>query len=364
MFENIVASIPTPLLVLDESLTVRLANRAFLRLYQLETSQIMGFPILTVDNRRWDVPAIRNLFEALSNAQTGFEDAELEQEFPQTGVRRVLLNGRVIAQSSSADPLYLIAIEDVTQRRHDEGLAHELSQHLQRSNVELEEFAQVAAHDLQEPLRKIQSFGSRLTAQLGDSMPAGAIDSLDRITKASVRMQALISDLLAFSRLGAHRLGDGSVDLDSVVRDVIRDLDLRIAEVQAAIVIDGDLPVVKGDRLQMGQLFQNLLTNALKYRRSDVACQIGISRIASDQGELCRIAVKDNGIGFEMKYADKIFGIFERLHTRLAYEGTGIGLALCRKIVQSHGGAIMAESDLSSGSTFIVSLPLAQQVFH
>jgi light-regulated signal transduction histidine kinase (bacteriophytochrome) len=134
--------------------------------------------------------------------------------------------------------------------------------------------------------------------------------------------------------------------------------------VQAAIVIDGDLPVVKGDRLQMGQLFQNLLTNALKYRRSNVACQIGISRIASDQGELCRIAVKDNGIGFEMKYADKIFGIFERLHTRLAYEGTGIGLALCRKIVQSHGGAIMAESDLSSGSTFIVTLPLAQQVFH
>ena len=124
------------------------------------------------------------------------------------------------------------------------------------------------------------------------------------------------------------------------------------------------MPVVRGDLVQIGQLFQNLLTNALKYRRSDVACQIGISRIASDQGELCRIAVKDNGIGFEMKYADKIFGIFERLHSRNAYEGTGIGLALCRKIVQSHGGTITAESDLSSGSTFIVNLPLAQQVFN
>jgi light-regulated signal transduction histidine kinase (bacteriophytochrome) len=364
MFENIVASIPTPLLVLDESLNIRQANCAFLRMFQLETSQIMGFPILTVDNQRWNVPAIRHLFEALSSAQTGFEDAEVEQEFPQLGLRRILLNGRVIAQSTSEDPLYLIAMEDVTQRRRDEGLARELSQHLQRSNVELEEFAQVAAHDLQEPLRKIQAFGSRLTAQLGDSMPPGAIDSLDRITKASLRMQVLIGDLLAFSRLGAHRLGDQSVDMDNVVRDVIRDLDLRIAEAQATVVIDGDLPTVKGDRLQMGQLFQNLLTNALKYRRSDVACQIGISSIAGDNAEHCRIAVKDNGIGFEMKYADKIFGIFERLHPRSTYEGTGIGLALCRKIVQSHGGAITAESDLSSGSTFIVSLPLAQQVLH
>jgi light-regulated signal transduction histidine kinase (bacteriophytochrome) len=243
-------------------------------------------------------------------------------------------------------------------------MARELSQHLQRSNLELEEFAQVAAHDLQEPLRKIQAFGSRLNAQLGDSLSPGAIDSLDRINKASLRMQVLISDLLAFSRLGAHRLRNESVDLDGVVREIVRDLDLRIAEAKAAIDIDGDLPVVRGDRVQMGQLFQNLLTNALKYRRSDESCRIGVSQIPSERPDYCRIAVRDNGIGFDMKYADKIFGIFERLHSRHTYEGTGIGLALCRKIVQSHGGTITAESDSSSGSTFIVNLPLAQQVFH
>jgi len=364
MFENIVASIPTPLLVLDESLTVRQANRAFLSLYQLETSQIMEFPIFTVDNHRWDVPAIRDLFEALPNGKTGFEDAEVEQEFPQAGLRRVLLNGRLIAQSSSAAPLYLIAIEDVTERRRDELLARELSQHLQRSNLELEEFAQVAAHDLQEPLRKIQAFGSRLNQQMGDSLSPAALDSLDRINKASLRMQVLISDLLAFSRLGAHRLRNESVDLDGVVREVVRDLDLRIAEAKAVVAIDVDLPAVRGDRVQMGQLFQNLLTNALKYRRGDEPCRIEVSRMASEQPEHCRIAVKDNGIGFDMKYADKIFGIFERLHSRSTYEGTGIGLALCRKIVQSHGGTITAESDSSSGAEFIVSLPLAQQVFH
>jgi light-regulated signal transduction histidine kinase (bacteriophytochrome) len=255
-------------------------------------------------------------------------------------------------------------MEDVTQRRSDERLARELSHHLQRSNLDLGEFAQVAAHDLQEPLRKIQAFGSRLTAQLGDSLPPGAKDSLERINNASLRMQALISDLLVFSRLGAHRLYNESVDLDGVMRGVIRDLDLRIGEAKAVIAIEGYLPVVRGDLVQIGQLFQNLLTNALKYRRSDVACRIGVSWSASGQPEQCRIAVKDNGIGFEMKYADKIFGIFERLHSRNAYEGTGIGLALCRKIVQSHGGTITAESDLSSGSTFIVNLPLAQQVFN
>jgi two-component system, chemotaxis family, CheB/CheR fusion protein len=364
MFESIFDSIPTPLLVLDDSLNVREANRAFLKLFQLEAGRIIGFPILTADNHRWDNLAIRNLFEALPHGQTGFEETEVELEFSELGLRRVLLKGRWIPQSSRVPPLYLIAMEDVTERRRDERLARELSQHLQRSNSDLEEFAQVAAHDLQEPLRKIQAFGSRLTTQMGESMSPGAIDSLDRITKASVRMQALVSDLLVFSRLGAHRLLNESVDLDSVVRDVVRELDLSIAEAKAVIAIDGDLPAVRGDRAQMSQLFQNLLSNALKYRRSDAACRIGVSWQAGEKPEQCRISVNDNGIGFEMKYADKIFGIFERLHTRLAYEGTGIGLALCRKIVQSHGGAIMAESDLSSGSTFIVSLPLAQQVFH
>jgi two-component system CheB/CheR fusion protein len=364
MFKEIVASIPTPLLVLDENLKVREANRAFLKLFQLEASQIIGISILTADNRRWDNPAIRNLFESLPNGQTGFEETEVELEFSGVGLRRVLLNGRLIPQSSTTPPLYLITMEDVTQRRSDERLARELSHHLQRSNLDLGEFAQVAAHDLQEPLRKIQAFGSRLTAQLGDSLPPGAKDSLERINNASLRMQALISDLLVFSRLGAHRLYNESVDLDGVMRGVIRDLDLRIGEAKAVIAIEGYLPVVRGDLVQIGQLFQNLLTNALKYRRSDVACRIGVSWSASGQPEQCRIAVKDNGIGFEMKYADKIFGIFERLHSRNAYEGTGIGLALCRKIVQSHGGTITAESDLSSGSTFIVNLPLAQQVFN
>lgn len=363
MFENIVASIPTPLLVLDENLKVREANRAFSKLFQIEAGEIIGFPILTVDNQRWDVPAIRNLFESLRAGQSGFEETEVDLEFPKAGLCRVLLNGRAITPSLTAPPLYLIVMEDVTQRRRDERLAHELSQHLQRSNLDLEEFAQVAAHDLQEPLRKIQAFGSRLTEQLGESMSPGATDSLERINSASRRMQALISDLLVFSRLGAHRLRNESVDLDSVVRDVIRDLDLRIAEAKAEIDIDGDLPSVKGDRVQMGQLFQNLLANALKYRRSDVACRIGVSSTPGEQPDQCRIAVKDNGIGFEMKYADKIFGIFERLHSRQTYEGTGIGLALCRKIVQSHGGTITAEGDLSSGSTFTVNLPLAHQAF-
>jgi two-component system CheB/CheR fusion protein len=361
MFDSIFASIPTPLLVLDDSLYVREANVAFLKLFQLEAGQIIGFPILAADNHRWDNPAIRDLFEALPHGQSGFEETEVELEFSELGLRRVLLKGRWIPRSSRLPALYLVAMEDVTERRRDERLARELSQHLKRSNLDLEEFAQVAAHDLQEPLRKIQAFGSRLTTQMGDSMSPGATDSLDRITKASVRMQALISDLLVFSRLGAHRLLNESVDLDSVVRDVVRELDLSIAEANAVIAIETDLPVVRGDRAQMSQLFQNLLSNALKYRRSDVACRIGVSGMASEQPEQWRIAVKDNGIGFEMKYADKIFGVFERLHSRNTYEGTGIGLALCRKIVHSHGGTITAESDLSSGSTFIVSLPLAQQ---
>jgi light-regulated signal transduction histidine kinase (bacteriophytochrome) len=215
----------------------------------------------------------------------------------------------------------------------------------------------VASHDLQEPLRKILAFGDRLRMQLGDSLEAAPADSLGRMLNAAARMQGLINDVLSFARVGSRTQNFVTVPLAGIVTDVLVDLETRIAEAQATVRFDG-LPEIQADPLQMRQLFQNLLANALKFRRPDVAPLISIDgSIVEDRA---MIEISDNGIGFEPQHAERIFGIFQRLHSRAAYEGTGIGLAICRRIVERHHGSVTATGRPGEGATFVVSLPLEQ----
>jgi PAS domain S-box-containing protein len=249
---------------------------------------------------------------------------------------------------------FLKITRDLTDRKRAEERLKDYAERLQLSNRELEQFASVAAHDLQEPLRKIQAFGDRLRARAGAVLDEQSSDYLARMLAAAARMRTLIEDILAFSRVGRKGGGFVPVDLTGVVREVIGDLDVRLQEAAGRVEL-GPLPTVEADPVQMRQLFQNLIGNSLKFRRPDEPLVVTVTGLARDG--LARITVRDNGIGFEPEYRERIFEVFQRLHGHDAYEGTGIGLAICRKIVERHGGTITAEGVPRSGATFLVAIP-------
>jgi PAS domain S-box-containing protein len=263
-------------------------------------------------------------------------------------------NGRVMGS--------VLIVKDITERkRADETLAQRAAE-LARSNAELEQFAFVASHDLQEPLRKIQAFGDRLKMKCQGAIAAEAHDYLQRMQNAAARMRTLIDDLLAFSRVIRSSEPFIPVDLVKVTKEVLSDLEVRI-EQSAARVEVGDLPTIQADPLQMRQLLLNLLNNALKFQPPDAQPVVMIQSRTFNQPsgeEMCELTVSDNGIGFEEIYLEKIFAVFQRLHGRTEYEGTGVGLAVCRRITDRHHGTITAKSQLGQGSTFIVTLPMRQ----
>lgn len=226
---------------------------------------------------------------------------------------------------------------------------------LARSNEELDQFASIASHDLQEPLRKVRTFTEQLTVMESDRVSEQGQEYLRRANSAAERMQRLIEDLLKFSRVSTQGRPFTQVDLNRVAQEVISDLETQIGDARAVVRVH-QLPVLDADALQMHQLLQNLISNAVKFRREGVEPQIDVS--GEVEGDSVRLEVRDNGIGFEPRYSLRIFRVFERLHGRSSqYSGTGIGLALCRKIADRHGGTIHADSEPGVGSIFTVVLP-------
>lgn len=244
------------------------------------------------------------------------------------------------------------------------------SDELSRSNRELEEFAFVASHDLQEPLRKIQAFSDRLETMFKDELGEKGIDYIGRMKNAAQRMSNLINDLLEFSRVTTRGKDFDDTDLKGVVNDILDDLEVAIKESNAEVEV-GDLPVIQADKSQMQQLFLNLLSNAVKFRKPNTNPHISVmyehkSEFSEEHNEEIDwqiVTIKDNGIGFSQEYADKIFVPFQRLHGRSEYKGTGIGLSVCRRIVERHGGTITAQSKDGEGATFIIKLPVETTLF-
>lgn len=230
-----------------------------------------------------------------------------------------------------------------------------INHRLTQSNAELEKFAYIASHDLQEPLRKIQAFGDRLYKRIESTADEKSMDYIDRMQNSATRMRSLIDDLLKFSRVGSEDYALKETDLNKVLIHVLDDLHISIDEKKAIINID-KLPIIMAERNKLYQVFLNLLSNSLKFAKVDKLPIITITtqQVVVENKDYWQIKVQDNGIGFEQEYADKIFEVFQRLHGRSQYQGTGIGLAICKKIIEKHNGMINVESALDKGSCFIL----------
>jgi light-regulated signal transduction histidine kinase (bacteriophytochrome) len=273
----------------------------------------------------------------------------------------------------SVDDGVAVTFRDITERKEAAQAMAAANAKLERRNRALRDFAYIASHDLQEPLRKIRAFSNLVLDDYGDAVDETGQDYLARMQDAAERMSQLINDLLVYSRITTQAQPFEEVDLHRIATNVRNDLDLRISELDGTVEI-GQLPTIEADPTQIRQVIQNLLGNALKFHKPDEPPHVRVQatvepvtdalqqsgRLAASCSNMCRLTVADNGIGFEESYTDRIFSPFKRLHGRDEYEGTGMGLAICRRIIERHGGDISVKSRPGEGTTFTVLLPVAR----
>jgi len=332
-------------------------NSAFSRLTQYSKDEI-----LSSDYRNLTPPEYRDVEAEIINRvlETGQPIEHTKEYLRKDGSRVPIEVTTFVVRNSQGATIGLAGlIRDITERRQAAQKSARQTEELNRSNRELEQFASVASHDLQEPLRKIQMFGGRLQQKCGANLSEDCQLCLEKMQDAATRMETLIQDLLSLSRITTKTRPFTNVRLNTVVAGVLSDLEARITNSGAQVEV-AELPEVQADTLQMRQLFQNLIGNGLKFQRPNVPPFVKIASLTDSQNNQCTITIEDNGIGFESQYAELIFQPFQRLHGRSTYEGTGIGLSICRKIVERHGGTIRVESTPGQGTTFFITLPLTQ----
>jgi PAS domain S-box-containing protein len=329
-----------------------LVNESMTRILGITREQVLGENFNDIES--WKTSG---LLGSACEAVASGNETRREIHMINSSDEEIWLDCRFTPFYSNGEPHLLLSVDDITISKQAEVSLQVYAAKLEQSNRDLQEFAYIASHDLQEPLRKVLAFGDRLTKKYGDALDETGRDYLKRMRDASQRMQTLINDLLTFSRVTTRAQPFTKVDLNSLIQDVISDLEMQIDRTLGKVEIS-DLPKIEGDPTQMHQLLQNLINNGLKFHQEGVPPIIQVS--ANILKRKCKIFVKDNGIGFDMQYLDRIFKPFQRLHGRMEYEGSGMGLAICRRIVERHSGEITATSALGEGSTFIVSLPIYQ----
>jgi light-regulated signal transduction histidine kinase (bacteriophytochrome) len=285
-------------------------------------------------------------------------------------LKDVFTKAKIVCDTEGKVEKLIGITRDITDLKNLEKEQERTFRELNRSNKELEEFAYVASHDLQEPLRKISTFNERLKNKFGTALGTDGNMYLDRIISSTENMRLLIDNLLEFSRISRSSQEYVKCDLNLVMKEVISDLELKIEETNAEFKLS-NLPTIEAVPLEMKQLFNNLLSNSIKFRNPDLKPIITINSDKINKTEIVnfhlpidrqyvKIEVSDNGIGFEEEYAERIFQIFQRLHGKTEYAGSGIGLAICKKIMDNHEGYIFGKSDLGKGASFIIILPEKQ----
>lgn len=404
--EAIINTIHEPMLILDKDLRVKSANKSFYQNFKVTDEETEGTFLFDLGNKQWDIPRLRQLLEEIIPKDKRFHDFEVTHTFVDIGKRTMLLNASRIVQKGHGEQLILLAINDITEHtmlqlkekellkrdaveskslslklekaveERTKELAHanrtleEKNNELEKMNSELEAFAYVSSHDLQEPLRKIQTFASRILETETQNLSEKGKDYFNRMQSASVRMKKLIEDLLAFSHLSIDERKFESTDLNKIVDEVKAEMRDIIDEKHATIEVI-DLCVVSVIPFQFRQLMYNLINNSLKFSKPKLRPHIVIKGTIAEGSKLgkgnfqkdqmyCHISVSDNGIGFDQQYKDRIFEVFQKLHGKMEYEGTGIGLAIVKKVVENHNGLITVASKLNKGATFNIYIPFEE----
>ncbi|MGZ5253342.1 MAG: sensor histidine kinase [Flavitalea sp.] len=360
---------------------IKSANKCFYEKFDTTEKETEGKLFFEWSGGVWNFPGLKENLQKILPSQTNFEKFEISLSMP-SGQRVLSLNAHHIINDSSNEQLILIAIQDITnQKAFEQALesqVHDRTQELEQANLRLQhsnenllQFASVASHDLQEPLRKIRTFTTLLNKRYED-VPVDAKELITKINTSADRMSQLIREVLEYSKLAQAAKGYVQTNLDTILKNVLNDLDLLLSENNVEIVYKEPLPTINAIPLQMNQLFYNLFTNAIKFQNKLTSPIITISFSWLSENDLLKhaelkndvtyieIKISDNGIGFEQEFADQIFQLFERLHSVEEYEGTGLGLALCKKIAENHNGKIYAISNESEGASFYTILPVQQ----
>jgi PAS domain S-box-containing protein len=353
--ESIFATAREAFALLDDALRVRAANRAFYDTFRLSPANTEGRLLSETGAGEWDVPALRILLDEVIRRDRALRDFEVQQD---SGRRTLLLNARRVSQADGTGGRIFLAIEDVTEkyqaREEARRLREELEDRVRQRTAELEAFSYSVSHDLRSPLRALDGFARILMEEFAAGLPSEGQQYVRDIRRNAQKMGQLVDDLLAFSRLGRQAVDRRWIAPGSLVYEILEEL--RPEQVSRRLeVIVGDLPTCHADPALLKQVWANLLGNAFKYTRRHDPARVEIGCVERE-GERVYF-VRDTGAGFDMRYAGKLFGVFQRLHKATDYDGTGVGLAIVQRIVHSHGGRVWAEAAVNQGATFHFTVP-------
>jgi PAS domain S-box-containing protein len=355
LFRGLLESAPDAIVIVDTSGTIQIVNRQTEVLFDYPRAELLGQPVevLLPERFRGRHSAHRAGYQRDPHTRPMGAGLELfgrrrdGSEFPV----EISLSPMTLADGGT---ITISNVRDVTSRKAADQRLRATAADLARSNAELEQFAYVASHDLQEPLRMVASYTQLLARRYRGKLDDDADEFIGFAVDGARRMQELINDLLTYSRVGTQSLQLQPVDTTQVVDQVVSDLTAAIKDSRATVERD-DLPTIMADPTQLRQLFQNLIANGIKFHRPDETPRVHVAAARADGA--WTFTVSDNGIGIEPQYLERIFVLFQRLHTRADYPGTGIGLAICKKIVERHGGQIGVASSPGAGTTFTFTLP-------
>ncbi len=380
--ETIIETLREPFVILDKEFRIKTVGNAFYKKFRLTKKETEGKLFFEIADGQWNDTFLRSMLEKIISKKTKLDDFEFNLNLSALGKCTMLLNARQLASEKNEEDLILLSIEDITekkiaeQRRNSfadelEAKVKERTFALEQSNQQLQQFSHSASHEFQEPLRKIVIFSKLLQEPEKERTPEKTQLYLTKIDYASQRLAKLIQEMLNFAHMNSSSKLVEKVDLNTILKDILFDFELLIAEKKATITSD-ELPEIEAVPFQMNQLFYDLICNAIKFSKPAVPLKVHISSKKLTANEVkvhpeldpklryYELIFKDNGIGFDQKYAHQIFVMFQRLHETSTYPGTGIGLALCKKIVQNYHGKIFTEGVEDEGASFHVFLPVKQ----